>query len=66
MLRRIALMQGIRLTNEIALLAIGTAAGLAVIDLIYALTGLISAVYLADAAVEIALSILWFIGRQRA
>jgi hypothetical protein len=55
-----------RLTGEITLLAVGTALGLAAIDLIYALSGHISAVYLVDAAAEIGLAVLWGIGRLRA
>ena len=54
-----------RITPEIVMLAVGSALGLAAIDLRYALTGRISAVYLADAAVEIGLSILWWIGWRR-
>jgi hypothetical protein len=45
--------------GEIVLLAVGSALGLAAIDLIYALSGRISAVYLADAVVEVALALLW-------
>ena len=55
-----------RVTPEIVMLAVGSALGLAGIDLRYALAGRISAVYLADAAVEIALSLLWWIGWRRA
>jgi hypothetical protein len=54
-----------RITDEIMLLAVGSALGLAGIDLVYALSGRISAVYLADAAAEIALAVLWVIGRRR-
>jgi hypothetical protein len=55
-----------RITDEVAVLAVGSALGLAAIDIFYALAGIISAVYLADAALEVALAILWIIGRQRA
>lgn len=55
-----------RVTAEIAMLDVGSALGLAAIDLIYALSGRISAIYLADAAVEILLAALWLIGRARA
>jgi hypothetical protein len=55
-----------RVTPEMVLLAVGSALGLAAIDLRYALAGRISAVYLADAAAEIGLSIAWWIGWRRA
>ncbi len=55
-----------RITDEIVLLAVGSALGLAAIDLVYALSGRISAIYLADAAVEIGLAVLWVIARRRA
>jgi hypothetical protein len=54
-----------RITDEIILLAVGSALGLAAIDLVYALSGRISAVYLGDAAVEIGLAMLWTVGRLR-
>jgi hypothetical protein len=54
-----------RLTPEIVLLAVGSALGLAGIDLIYALSGQISAVYLADAVAEIGLAVVWLIARRR-
>ena len=54
-----------RVTPEIMMLAVGSALGLAAIDLRYALTGRISAVYLADAVVELGLSMLWWIGWRR-
>jgi hypothetical protein len=54
-----------RITDEIVILAVGSALGLAGIDLIYALSGRISAVYLADAVAEIGLAALWVIGRRR-
>jgi hypothetical protein len=53
-------------TDEIILLAAGSALGLATIDLVYALSGRISAVYLADAVVELGLVVLWVIARRRA
>ncbi|MFL5471148.1 MAG: hypothetical protein ACJ8AM_02220, partial [Gemmatimonadales bacterium] len=55
-----------RVTDEIVLLAVGSALGLAAIDLIYALSGRISAVYLADAVVEVALALLWLVAWRRA
>jgi hypothetical protein len=54
-----------RITDEIILLGVGSALGLATIDLVYALSGRISAVYLGDAAVEIGLAILWVVARLR-
>jgi len=54
-----------RVTDEIVLLAVGSALGLAAIDLIYALSGRISAVYLADAVAEIGLALLWLVARRR-
>jgi hypothetical protein len=54
-----------RITDEIILLAVGSALGLAVIDLVYALSGRIPLIYLGDAAFEIGLAALWIIGRQR-
>ena len=55
-----------RITAEMVLLAVGSALGLAGIDLIYALSGRISAVYLADAVVEIGLAVLWAVAWRRA
>ena len=54
-----------RITDEIVLLAAGSALGLAAIDVIYALSGQISAVYLADAVAEIGLALLWLVARRR-
>jgi hypothetical protein len=54
-----------RITNEIVLLAAGSALGLAGIDLVYALSGRISAVYLGDAVLEIGLAAFWVLGRSR-
>src|SRR4051794_36066427 len=48
-----------RLTDELIVLAMGCALGLAGIDLVYSLSGRISRVYLVDAAVEIGLAGLW-------
>ena len=48
-----------RITAEIAILAVGSAVGLAGIDLVYALSGRISSIYLADAAVELGLAAVW-------
>jgi hypothetical protein len=44
---------------ELAFLAVASAAGLAGIDLVYALAGRISGVYLLDAIAEIGLILLW-------
>jgi hypothetical protein len=46
-------------------LAVGSALGLAGIDLVYALGGRISPIYLLDAAAEIVLAVLWGIARTR-
>jgi hypothetical protein len=54
-----------RITPEVMLLAVGSALGLAAIDLVYALSGVISAIYLADAAAELGLAALWAVGRAR-
>jgi hypothetical protein len=51
---------------ELIVLAVGCALGLATIDLVYALSGGISAVYLADAAVELGLASIWGFARLRA
>jgi hypothetical protein len=48
-----------RITPEIAILAVGSAVGLAGIDLVYALSGRISSIYLVDAVVELGLAVLW-------
>jgi hypothetical protein len=57
--------RGRRITPEVALLAVGSALSLATIDLVYALSGRISAVYLGDAVVEIGLALLWVIAWSR-
>lgn len=49
----------LRVTVETILLAAGSAAGLAVIDLVHATRDVISDVYLLDAAVEVALVVGW-------
>jgi hypothetical protein len=54
-----------RVTDELVVLAMGCALGLAAIDLVYSLSGRISAVYLADAAAEIGLAGLWAYARLR-
>ena len=54
-----------RVTPEIVLLAMGSALGLAAIDLRYALAGRISAVYLADAVAEIGLALAWWVASRR-
>lgn len=48
-----------RITGEIVLLAAGSALGLTAIDLVYALSGVISPIYLLDAAVEIGIAAAW-------
>lgn len=48
-----------RIGPELALLATGSAAGLAAIDTYYALTGRISGIYLLDAVAETGLVLLW-------
>lgn len=54
-----------RVTPEVALLGAGSAVGLATIDLVYALSGVIAPIYLADAVVEIAIASLWAWSRGR-
>jgi hypothetical protein len=54
-----------RISPEIFLLAVGQALGLAAIDIIYASMGRISAIYLADAAVELVLAGGWLFGWWR-
>lgn len=48
-----------RIGPELVVLAAGSAAGLAGIDLVYALGNRISDIYLLDAVVEIALALSW-------
>jgi hypothetical protein len=55
-----------RVTGEIVILATGSAVGLAAIDVIYASSGRISPVYLADAAAETGIAILWAVAWRRA
>lgn len=57
------LVAGVRgmVTPEIVLLAIGAAIGLTAIDVYYSLKGVISKVYLVDAAAEIVLIALWLL-----
>src|SRR3954468_1197330 len=52
-------------TNEIAGLAVGSAAGLAAIDVVYATSGRISKIYLCDAAAEAILIGAWGSGSRR-
>jgi hypothetical protein len=54
-----------RYDDAIVLLAVGSALGLAAIDLIYALSGTIAPVYLADAGAEVVLAAFWLIGHAR-
>jgi hypothetical protein len=53
-----------RVTPEIELLAVGSALGLAAIDVVYATRHRISRIYFADAAAEIGLSACWAILRR--
>lgn len=55
-----------RVDRESALLAVGSAAGLAAIDTVYATKGRISKIYLLDAAVEVALVASWVAGTMSA
>jgi hypothetical protein len=48
-----------RVTPEVAMLAVGSAAGLGAIDTIYASRGRIAPIYLADAALEGAIISAW-------
>jgi hypothetical protein len=48
------------LGSEIALLAVGSALGLAAIDTIHVLSGTISPIYLSDTVVELGLAACWF------
>ena len=54
-----------RYGTPVLVLAVGSALGLAGIDLVYALGGRISPIYLPDAAAEIVLAVLWGIARTR-
>jgi len=54
-----------RITDEIVLLAVGSALGLAAIGFVFTLAGTISPIYLADAVAEIGLAALWGLGRLR-
>ena len=54
-----------RITPELVVLAVGSALGLACIDVIYALSGRISAVYLADAVAELGLALVWTLASRR-
>ena len=55
----------LRVTFELMLLAAGCALGLAAIDVVYATGGVISNVYLLDAAAEIAFALLWGVALWR-
>lgn len=50
-----------RITPEVRFLAVGSAAALAAVDLVYALSDRIWDVYLLDAAAEIGLIVLWWV-----
>ena len=54
-----------RVTAEIVMLAVGCALGLAGIDVVYTANGTIAAIYLLDAAAELALVALWGIAWRR-
>jgi hypothetical protein len=51
---------------EEAVLGVGSALGLAAIDVSYVLAGRIPPIYLADAALELVLVVLWVAGLRRA
>src|SRR3954465_3067984 len=55
----VASARGRRIGAEVALLAVGTALGLAGIDIVYVLSRTISPVYLADAVLEIGIATAW-------
>jgi hypothetical protein len=55
-----------RAREELALLAISSAAGLAAIDILYSTLGVISKIYLADAVLELALVGAWTLSMVRA
>jgi hypothetical protein len=52
-----------RLDAPIVLLAVGSALGLASIDIVYVVVGRIAPIYLLDAVAEIVLVALWAVGR---
>jgi hypothetical protein len=54
-----------RISAEILLLAVGQALGLMAIDIIYVSMGRISAIYLADAVVQLVLAAGWLFGWWR-
>jgi hypothetical protein len=54
-----------RISPEIFLLAVGQAIGLMAIDIIYVSMGVISAIYLADAVVQLGLAGGWLFGWWR-
>lgn len=54
-----------RTTPEVALLAVGCALGLTGIDVVFVTRGVIDPIYLADAAVEVALVGWWLAARAR-
>jgi hypothetical protein len=51
-----------RVTPELSVLGIGSAVGIACIDVVYVRRGVIWPVYLAEAFLEIGLTALWFFG----
>ena len=55
-----------RTARSLRLLGLGSAAVLALVDVVYASRGRISRVYLADAALHTALGALWLLGDRRA
>jgi hypothetical protein len=54
-----------RVGPELVLLAVGSAGGLAAVDLVYALGDRIWDIYLLDAVVEIVLAVLWLLAWWR-
>lgn len=53
-------------TLELGFVAAGAAASLAAIDIIYVSLGVIPPIYLADAAVEVPIAVLWLVAGARA
>lgn len=53
-----------RITPEVSLLAVGSAAGLTAVDIVYVSKNRISPVYLLDAVVELVLMVMWIFALQ--
>jgi hypothetical protein len=54
-----------RVTRDVLLLGIGTAASLATIDVVYVSAGRISKIYLVDAFAEVGLAVAWALAKRR-